>query len=195
YGARPVPCLHGLATDARVVYVGSFSKTLFPALRLGFLVVPPDLLATLSSMRRATDLHPPVFEQLVVADMIAEGHYDRHLRRVRAACRERLDALADSAARCCGGALQLRTVQTGLHAVADLADEIDLDRLLIEAAEQQVEIMALSAYYAAGRQRPHALVLGFGSVEPEAVRHGMERLAIALERARGRDTSVRLQPQ
>jgi GntR family transcriptional regulator/MocR family aminotransferase len=184
YGARPVPCLHGLATDGRVVYVGSFSKTLFPALRLGFLVVPTDLLASLASIRRATDLHPPAFEQLVVADMIADGHYDRHLRRMRAVCRERLDALCDAADRWGAGALRLRPVHTGLHAVADLAADIDLDRLLDEAATQQVEVMPLSAYIAERTTPPRALVLGFGSVEPNAVRRGMERLARALDASR-----------
>jgi GntR family transcriptional regulator/MocR family aminotransferase len=185
YGARAIPCLHGLAADGRVVYVGSFSKTLFPALRLGFLVVPADLLPHLASIRRASDLHPPTFEQLVVGDMIADGHYERHLRRMRSICRERLEALAESARRLCAGALSLRSVQTGLHAVADLGDDLEADRVFQEARSRDVEVMPLSAYFATPSRSPQALVLGFGAVDPKAITSGMVRLAAALEASRG----------
>ena len=121
YGARPVPCLHGLDVDGRVIYVGSFSKTLFPALRLGFLIVPPDLQDGLVAARAAADQHPPVLDQAVLADFIVEGHFARHLRRMRVAYRERLEALTDGrGSGYCGGALRLRPTRTGLHAIADL---------------------------------------------------------------------------
>ena len=84
YGARPIPCLHGLDVDGRVIYVGSFSKTLFPALRLGFVIVPPDLQDRLVAARAAADQHPPVLDQAVLTDFIVEGHFARHLRRMRA---------------------------------------------------------------------------------------------------------------
>src|SRR5262249_52993827 len=116
YGTRPIPCLHGLDADGRVVYVGSFSKSLFPALRLGFLIVPLDLVSRVNDVRRASDVHPPALDQIVLADFIGGGHYDRHLRRTRAVCGERLDALSGAVERLCRGALQLRPVQTGLHA-------------------------------------------------------------------------------
>lgn len=89
-------------------YVGSFSKTLFPALRLGFLIVPADLSEPLVAARRAADQHPPVLDQAVLADFIGEGHFARHLRRMRTAYGERLAALADAAGRYCGDALRLR---------------------------------------------------------------------------------------
>ena len=93
YGARPIPCLHGLDVDGRVIYVGSFSKTLFPALRLGFLIVPPDLRERLVAARAAADQHPPTLDQAVLADFIVGGHFERHLRRMRVVYRERLEAL------------------------------------------------------------------------------------------------------
>jgi GntR family transcriptional regulator/MocR family aminotransferase len=120
HGARPVPCLHGLDPDGRVIYVGSFSKTLFPAVRLGFLIVPADRHPDLLKARRALDHHPPALEQGVLADFLAEGHFERYLRRMRKVYRERLEALKDAAARHCGGGLRLRPVRSGLHAVADL---------------------------------------------------------------------------
>jgi GntR family transcriptional regulator/MocR family aminotransferase len=182
YGARPVPCLHGLDVDGRVIYVGSFSKTLFPALRLGFVVVPPDLQHRLVAARAAADQHPPVLDQAVLADFIAEGHFARHLRRMRMAYRERLEALTDAAARFCGGALRLRPTRTGLHAIADL-DGVAAARVSREAAARGVEATPLAAYFA-GRGRPaNALVLGFAAVRPEAARRGMQHLAAAIAAA------------
>lgn len=118
HGARPIPCLHGLDTDGRVIYLGSFSKSVFPALRLGFLIVPPDLGELLSAARRSgAELSPPFLEQAVLADFIAGGHFERHLRRMRTVYRERLAALSAAAEGFCGGALRLRPVATGLHAI------------------------------------------------------------------------------
>jgi GntR family transcriptional regulator/MocR family aminotransferase len=185
YGARPIPCLHGLDGDGRVVYVGSFSKTLFPALRLGFMIVPQDLHRELLAVRRATKVHPARLDQAVLADFMLGGHYERHLRRVRAAYRERLEALQHAAARRCGGALRLRPVRTGLHAVADLVD-VDARRVYEAAAGRGVEVMPLSAYYF-GRSHPqNAIVLGFGGVRADSVEDGMKRLAAAIDAARRR---------
>jgi GntR family transcriptional regulator/MocR family aminotransferase len=167
YGARPTPCLHGLDADGRVLYVGSFAKTLFPALRLGFVIVPPDLRET------------------VLADFMTGGHYERHLRRMRSAYQERLEAMVAGAERHCGGALRIRPTRSGLHTVADL-DGADDARVFETAAARGVEVLPLSAYYF-GRGRPASgLVLGFGAVRPDAMDGGMERLAAAIEVARRR---------
>ncbi len=182
YGARPIPCLHGLDVDGRVIYVGSFSKTLFPALRLGFLIVPPDLQDRVAAARSAADQHPPSLDQAVLADFIVEGHFARHLRRMRAVYRERLEALAQAADRYCRGRLQLRTVQTGLHAVADL-DGVDAVRVSREAATRGVEATPLSAYFVGRASAVNSLVLGFGAVRPDAASRGMERLAAAIAAA------------
>lgn len=183
YGARPIPCLHGLDVDGRVIYVGSFSKTLFPALRLGFVIVPSDLQDRLVAARAAADQHPPVLDQTVLADFIVEGHFARHLRRMRAAYRERLEALAAAAKRFCHGALRLRAVQTGLHVVADL-DGVDAVRVSREAAIRGVEVTPLSAYFVRHERAVNGLVLGFAAVRPEASSRGMERVAAAIEAAR-----------
>jgi GntR family transcriptional regulator/MocR family aminotransferase len=186
FGARAIPCLHGLDVDGRVIYVGSFAKTLFPALRLGFLIVPPDLRDRLLAARRAADVHPPTIDQAVLADFMLGGHFERHLRRMRAACRERMEALADAAQRHCGGALRLREVRTGLHVVADLR-EARAERVFEEAAARGVEVTPLSAYFLTRRAAPNSLVLGFGAVRPDAARRGMELLAASIEAARRAD--------
>jgi GntR family transcriptional regulator/MocR family aminotransferase len=176
---QPLPCLHALDPDGRVIYLGTFSKSLFPALRLGFLIVPRDLSAGFVAARLAIDLHPPVLEQRVLAEFIERGHYDRHLRRMKAAYAERLDALQRAVVRS-GAPLKLRPVQSGMHAVVDLPD-VSAERVHAEAAALGVESMPLSAYYCGSGRRSNALLLGFGAVAPPAIRAGVLRLARAIE--------------
>jgi GntR family transcriptional regulator/MocR family aminotransferase len=182
YSTRPIPCLHGLDGDGRVIYVGTFSKHLMPALRLGFLIMPSDLRERVLQVRVTTDLHPQTIDQLALADLLREGHYDRHLRRIRAVYEERLRAFEDAAERYCAGALRVRPVHTGLHAVADL-EAARAERVFEEAYARGVEVMPLSAYYADRRKAPNALVLSFASASPPALVEGMKKLAAAIEAA------------
>jgi GntR family transcriptional regulator/MocR family aminotransferase len=182
YGARPVPCLHGMDVDARVIYMSTFSKTLFPTLRLGFLVLPPDLVDRFVAARRALDLQPPVLNQAVLAEFIAEGHFERHVRRMRAVYRERLEGVMAAAARYCGGALSLRPVRTGMHAVADLAEVSD-DAVAREAFSRGVEAMPLSLYFSTP-PTVNGLLFGFGASRPEDSAEGMRRLAASIDAVR-----------
>jgi GntR family transcriptional regulator / MocR family aminotransferase len=184
YERQPLPCLHALDPDGRVIYVGTFSKTLFPALRLGFLIVPRDLHSGFVRARLATDLHPSVFEQRVLAAFIARGHFDRHLRRMQAAYAERLEALRRAIERC-GAPLRLRPVHAGMHAVVDL-DGVSAERVHEDAAAAGVETMPLSSYYFGAGRRPNALLLGFGAVPPPLIRAGVARLARVIEAAKNR---------
>jgi len=132
--------------------------------------------------------------------LMSGGHFDRHLRRMRAAYRERLEALTAAADHWCRGALELRPVATGLHAVADLAG-VDAQRVFREAAARGVEVTPLAHYYlgrptsiTADHRSTNAIVLGFASVRPEALGRGMEQLAAAIEaaaRPEGSGVSVR----
>jgi GntR family transcriptional regulator / MocR family aminotransferase len=186
HGTRPVPCLHGIDVDNRVIYIGTFSKSLFPSLRLGFVVVPRDLRERLVAARRALEIQPPVLNQAVLADFMMEGHYERHLRRMRAVYRERLEAMVSAAARFCGGALRVRPVLTGLHAVADL-DEGDDERVAREAIALGVEAMPLSMYASIAPTAgtcANGLLLGFAPIRPEDAADGMRRLAAAIDASR-----------
>ena len=190
YGARPIPCLHGLDRGDRVLYVGSFSKTLFPALRLGFVIVPPALRERLVAVRAVAEQHPPALDQQVLADFMEEGHFARHLKRMRAIYAERLAALEEAAASHCAGALSIRPAHTGLHVVADLVDA-DAERVAAEAAARGVEVAPVGRYYARTERKPapgrrgrrDALVLGFGSVDAREIDRGMAALAEAIEAA------------
>jgi GntR family transcriptional regulator / MocR family aminotransferase len=145
-------------------------------------VLPLDLRERLAVARRSIDLQPPALNQHVLAAFIAGGHYDAHLRDMRAVYRERLDTLLDAAERYCGGVLKPRPVITGLHAVCDLAGVPD--RAVSEAAAARgLEVTALSSYYRT-EAAPNGLVLGFGAVPPAEIVRGMQQLAIVLDRVR-----------
>src|SRR5262249_13447551 len=110
------------------------------------------------------------------------GHYARHLRRMRTAYSERLEALADSIKHCCDGAVRLRPVQAGLHAVAEL-NGVDEERVYEEARLREIEVAPLGTYFL-GRRTASGVLLGFASSRPEALRRGVERLAESIDAAR-----------
>lgn len=190
YRAQPLPCLHALDPDGRVIYLGSFSKTLFPALRLGFLIVPRDLSAGFAAARLASDLHSPVLEQSILAQFMLGGHYQRHLRRMQAAYAERLGALQQSIEQS-GAPLRLRPVHSGLHAVADV-EGVDATQLHREAAAQGIETMPFAAYQFGATQPDNALLLGFAAVKPAAIRLAVTQLARAIETVAARQPFVTL---
>jgi GntR family transcriptional regulator/MocR family aminotransferase len=142
-------------------------------------------------MRRAADVHPPALDQVVLADFISGGHYERHLRRMRAAYRERLEALSAGLDRHCGGALTLRTVRTGLHAVADV-DRADAVEVVRECALRGVEVTPLSSYYLGRDKTANSIVMGFASVRTDAILAGTGRMAEAIEAARRRTVRTAL---
>lgn len=182
YDTRPLPCLHALDPDGRVIYAGSFSKTLFPSLRLGFLIVPSDVVDGFVTARVASDVHPPLLEQLILSEFMTRGHYQRHVRRMQQEYAERLHALRTSIDRT-GAALRLRPVHSGLHAVADL-EEVDAELVCAEAAARKVEVVPLSAYQYGGGSSRNGLLLGFGACKPAAIRASMWQLAAAIDAAR-----------
>jgi GntR family transcriptional regulator / MocR family aminotransferase len=181
FRSRPIPSLHALDRYGHVVYLGTFSKNFFPALRLGYCVVPQHLASAVYAARLATDLHPPVLEQLVLADFIVEGHYDRHLRRMRKVYAERLEALYDSAKEYCSGVLDVHEVDNGLHTVGKL-EGVTGEQVYERAVARDVDVTPLSPYWLSReRQTWDGLLLGFGAVRPESIRDGMRRLAEAIE--------------
>ena len=125
YAGRPIPALQGLDRQGSVIFSGSFSKVLFPSLRLGYLVLPSDLVERFAAAKTILNRHAPPFEQTVLCDFIVEGHFGRHLRRMREVYAERLSALMESARRRLKGLLELSSVEAGLQTVGWLQQGID----------------------------------------------------------------------
>lgn len=180
YSGRPFEALQGLDAEGRVVYVGTFSKVLFPALRLGYLVVPQDLVEAFTAARELSDLHSPSIEQAVLADFIADGHFIRHIRRMRALYADRQEILVEAASQDLAGALEVRSAESGLHLVGRLSENADDRAASRLAAVHGVETIPLS-WYADGPSRHRGLMLGYAAVSESEIREGTSRLAVALE--------------
>jgi GntR family transcriptional regulator/MocR family aminotransferase len=179
YTGRPLEALQGLDGEGRVLYVGTFSKVLFPALRLGYLVVPPDLVDAFVSARELTDRHPPTMDQAVLADFISEGHFVRHLRRMRALYAGRQAALVEEAARELGGLLDVNSTAAGMHLVGWLPEGVDDREGARRAANFGVEAPPVSLYGSLPGGRG-GLMLGYAAFGEGEMRGGVRRLAAAL---------------
>ena len=179
YTGRPLASLQGLDRDGRVLYVGTFSKTIFPSLRLGCIVVPPDLTDVFISARALIDRHSPSLDQAVLADFINEGHFTRHIRRMRSLYAERQDVLVDAIRRELNGLLEVAPAEAGMHLVTWLPQGMSDQAASNRAARYDVEAAPLSAYTATSPARG-ALVLGYAAVSPKQIKAGVRRLAQAL---------------
>jgi len=185
YTSRPLPSLQGLDAgagepDSRVIYIGSFSKTLFPSLRIGFLVVPSVLVDAFAAARAVIDRQSPTVDQAVLAEFIDQGHFVRHLRRMRALYAERQDALLRGIR---DGPL-VEHIDTGpsdagMHLVGWLRHHRDDARASNCALEAGIETQPLSAM-TLGPVRRGALLLGYAAYAPSTLVRSSEKLAIAL---------------
>jgi GntR family transcriptional regulator / MocR family aminotransferase len=185
YQGRPIPALQGLEPDAPVMLAGSFGKVLFPALRLGYLVLPTGLVERVAALRSATVRHPPVLDQAVLAAFVEEGHLGRHVRRMREVYAERLGVLQESAADALGSLLVLSPVEAGLQTAGLLGPGLRARPIVAAAAMEGVEVTELGREWR-GDFRREGLQLGFAAVPPEEIRRGVTVLARVLESARKR---------
>ena len=181
FEGRPVPALQGLDEHSNVILVGSFSKLLFPSLRIGYLVLPAPLVDYFRAFRYRTDLRNLNLDQAVLCDFIAEGHLGRHLRRMRNLYSSRLAMLLDTGQRHLRGLLQISDVRAGLYTVGFLENGMNSWQAEKQAATRGVEVIALDRY-TLKRPDPKGVVLGFAAFDENAIRKGLLQLAAALER-------------
>ncbi|HEX8244036.1 MAG TPA: PLP-dependent aminotransferase family protein [Longimicrobium sp.] len=192
YVSRPLGALQGMDAHGRVVYIGTFSKVLFPALRVGYLVVPPPLREAFAAARDALDIFSATLYQLALADFLAEGHFARHLRRMRALYLARRDALLAGLARHCAGVLAVHNADAGLHVATLLPAGTDDVEVAARLAANQVTATALSTCYLGAARRP-GLLLGFGGFD-EATLTAATRTLGELLRGNG-DEGVAARPE
>ena len=174
YGNAPQPALRSTDTSGRVIYVGTFSKSLFPSLRLGFVLVPERMTEAFDRMFRFWASGPPTATQATVADFMDEGHFATHIRLMRRLYKARYEALMEES-RILPDCIALQETASGFHTPAYLAPGIDAQTVVAQAAERGVVLAPLSKYCLSPIERS-GLVFGFGSAAPEDIRRGMEIL-------------------
>jgi GntR family transcriptional regulator/MocR family aminotransferase len=176
YESMPVASLQGLDANSRVIYIGTFSKVLFPSLRMGYVVVPEDLVEHFLMTRRTMDITFPYLQQAVLADFIREGHFARHIRRMRVLYQERRTTLVHSLLRTLGSSFEIFGAEAGMHLLMMLAKGYrDLD-IANRAARQGLWLAPLSACYLEVPAR-QGLILGFGGTRTAEIPDAVRRLA------------------
>jgi GntR family transcriptional regulator / MocR family aminotransferase len=181
YSGRPVPALQGLDRAGVVIFGGSFSAVMFPAVRLGYLVVPAEVVDVFAAAQSVSTHHPPLLGQSVLCDFISEGHFARHVRRMREVYAERLDVLLTAAREKLDGRVRISSVEAGLQTIGWLQNNVRAESAARAAAERNVELVPLKGY-AYGRSNPNGVVLGFAAVEPKELRRGVEELTRVLDK-------------
>jgi GntR family transcriptional regulator/MocR family aminotransferase len=173
YNSKPIASLQGMDRHDRVIYIGTFSKVMFPALRLGYVIIPPDLVERFAAMRQSMDLCPSHIPQAVMLEFIREGHFARHIRRMRPIYAGRREVLVTELTRSFGGHAEIIGDEAGMH-LALLLPKLRNDRqLAVRAAKESLWLSPLSASYV-GKSPRHGFVLGFGNARanqiPAAIR-------------------------
>jgi len=176
--------MQGLAPD-RVVYMGTASKMLSPALRLAWMALPADLVSGVRRAKLETDRGSPVLDQLALTDFLNRGELDRHLRKTRLIYRTRRDELMD-ALRTHLPHVRVQGVAAGLHVMVELGRHADERRIVQAAANQSIRICGASIYRARPNAEPPALVLGYGMLHAGAVDEAVRMLARVLREHRPR---------
>jgi GntR family transcriptional regulator/MocR family aminotransferase len=184
YQGRPIPALQGLDRADVVIYAGTFNEVLFPALRLAYLVVPQGMVDRFAAAQSVSMRHAPLLDQAALCDFITEGHFARHIRRMRELYAARLAVFLEASRSRLGGLLEIPDVEAGLQTVGWLAPGIRAERAAEEAAKYDVEVVPLDRYSSLRRSRRQGLLLGFAAVDARELRRGVEHLGQALQACR-----------
>lgn len=179
YEGQPVESLQGLDREGRVVYVGTFSRTIFPALRIGYLIAPKSLVPALITAKWLCDRHTPSLEQETLAEFIATGAYERHLRRARRASAQRRAALLHALHEYVGDQAEITGDRSGTHLILWPRKQELEDTFISRAAALGVRIYGVSQYYL-GEPPRLGLILGYSRLNPDEIGKGIRLLAKAL---------------
>lgn len=180
YSGRPIASLQGLDKNGRVFYVGTFSKTIFPGLRLGCLVVPKDLVDIFTAARAVSDSHSPLIDQAVLAEFIDDGHFARHLRRMRKVYQERQETLVAEAEKELAGLMEIKRHNAGMHLIGWLPEGVNDQELAKKIVKAGLRVASVSIYSLTESKRG-GLILGYTAIDEENIRRGVGKLKQILE--------------
>ena len=183
YRGRPVPALQGLDQNERVIYVGTFSKVLFPSLRLGYMVVPQSLVGALSRAKRLTDRQSPLVEQSALTDFINEGHLERHVRRMRTLYGQRREALVEAFSVHLKGRATIIGDEAGMHVMVRLKTTLTDSELIARAAKRGVELISARQYYLQAKYNSE-FIFGYSNLTERQIRTGVKKLSEVLNNSR-----------
>jgi GntR family transcriptional regulator/MocR family aminotransferase len=179
YEGRPLESLQGLDTEGRIVYVGTFSRTVFPALRIGYLIVPKSLAAAFTGAKWLNDLHSATLEQQTLAEFITTGMYDRHLGRLRRRNTARRRALLEAIRRYLGTRVEVTGDGSGTHIVLWPKKSVSEEALVAHAASRGVGISGISHCFITRPSQP-GIILGYSRMNEREIREGIRRLSETL---------------
>ncbi|MCW0234177.1 MAG: PLP-dependent aminotransferase family protein [Ferrovibrio sp.] len=175
YGGRPLPPLQALDTEGRVIYLGTFSKCLFPALRLGYAVVADALIEYFVAARTVVGRYSPILDQILVANFMAEGHFAAHVARMRKLYVQRQASLLEAVARDLGDYMTAEPSDSGMELLATLRPGFDAIAIARAAAAEGLEVMPVS-FHTQGQRPDPRLLLGFGAFTPAQIDDGARHL-------------------
>lgn len=181
YSGLPIAALQGLDDHYRVIYTGTFSKVLFPALRIGYIVLPPDLVDVFTAFRGMVDNASPLISQITLTDFMIEGHFTRHIRRMRKLYGEKRQVFLDACQVYLADKVDYFAAMTGMHITLQLPNRI-CDKAVTEQAKQyDVRVTPLSVYDFSEDKKQNGLVLGYTALPTQEIREGVKRLACAID--------------
>ena len=173
YEGRPIAALQSLDRTGSVIYVGTFTKVLFNALRIGFLVLPESLVKPFVTARSFIDRHPPFMNQAILAEFISEGYFSQHVKKMRVAYAERLGVLCSEADKHLSELVKIQTPESGMRVVASLCNGMSDKRAAQLAQAGGIETLPISMFSSEYRHPP-GLMLGFAGCNPADIRLGVK---------------------
>ncbi|ASC72583.1 PLP-dependent aminotransferase family protein [Halomicronema hongdechloris C2206] len=180
YGDRPIPALQGLDRNNTVIYVGTFSKILFPALRIGYLVVPKAWIPLVSRAKWLCDRQSPLLEQYALADFFTEGHFDRHIRRMRHLYNQQRQALVNVLKESFDSRITILGENAGIHLMAKLETPIPDEAVIQRAASVDVGVISAQSYYLAS-PKTGEFIFGYAQLDEDQIQQGIQALAQVLK--------------
>jgi GntR family transcriptional regulator / MocR family aminotransferase len=173
YAGRPLASLQGLDKEGRVLYIGTFSKTIFPSLRIGCIVVPPNLVDVFANARALNDVHSSIIEQAILSEFIAEGHFSRHIRRMRTLYQERQNILLDECKKHLKGLLEIKKADAGMHLVGWLPENVSDLEVYKKGIERGLKLSPVSLY-SVNPQKRGGIIFGYTAFNRKEIAEGIK---------------------